>query len=508
MRKLFYCLLFLFMLFPMSVFAEGPVNDSKIYFYDYPNGYRTVSQSRDSSIADGEILLYSGRTDENGKVVLNGFEQKGEVRIVEKIPNGYTTTNKEYTINLAREDSVKFVNTESLIVNPKTARSFFVIFALLGIFGSLFYLIMHRQDDLLVLSIGLIVFFITSAASASSKSFVITVQDGNGKAMSNVEVEVYSKPSKVYSSYYVVYDANGGVFPSGEDKYYIPIPDLTVSVSDLIEYFSYDEYVQIQKNIIFVQKEGYVIATDLTIEEGFYNGQVIDMQWVRDSIDRVSNIDLNGGSLSFINSVYDHIKIPSKALFNFFPFIEDMKNDDFHFIGFDNNARCSHFDQYGLSEYFFRGSKMPPFLIGFDATPDDSAVYACWHEQPDGMYFDDSILLGNSDSCYSQSRLDGNMNVSNDLKIIYFDSYESNNEFHMGFSPRIPFMAYMMPYYHDDMSLLEKFETLKIIDHGEVVLSFDSSDFQYDSQDMFYDITNSNKLRQLREYFSSMSQCQ
>ena len=40
MRKLFYCLLFLFMLFPMSVFAEGPVNDSKIYFYDYPNGYR------------------------------------------------------------------------------------------------------------------------------------------------------------------------------------------------------------------------------------------------------------------------------------------------------------------------------------------------------------------------------------------------------------------------------------------------------------------------------------
>ena len=498
MRKILYSFVLILFLFPMGVFAQ---DDSMIYFYDYPNGYRTVSNTGDSSLEEGEVLLYSGKTDSNGKVILRDFDQDGFIRIVQKVPNGYSTTNTEYTINLARENSVEFVNDTAILINPKTYRSLFSIFSFIVIVISLYYMIVHHREDILALSIAFIIFVSTNVVSAEMKDFVINVKDGKGKAMSNVEIEVYGKPNKVYSSYYMVYDANGGVFPNDSDKYYVPIPYAETNIDDFWSSFSYDDFIRNTLNIYLAQNEGYVLIDNIDYSQVVYNGMIVELSWDRISNENSFDMNFNGGSISFLNHQYDHLRMENFYSMLSFLYMSKMSHDDSQFIGFDNNASCSHFNQYGLSDSLNTSFSFP-FFFGFDNTDYYGPLYACWHEQPDGIYFDDSILLGNRDSCYVQSR----SNLTNDIYYTQSSSYyDDMDNYHYIFSPLVPFLAYSNSNYYEDFTVLKKFDEMKIVDHGEVIFSATSSDFRYDSNEHFYEFTNDSKSQQYSDYMYSVS---
>ena len=123
-----FVLLFIFFL-PFNVFALP--REGVYYFFTYPNGLEVVSENYEDTVDEKEILLYSGTSDSNGEVVLEGWDNQGTIRIVEKVPNGYSTESKEITVDLSKQSSAEFVNTKGMI-NPKTGKSIILIIEVFG----------------------------------------------------------------------------------------------------------------------------------------------------------------------------------------------------------------------------------------------------------------------------------------------------------------------------------------------------------------------------------------
>ena len=124
MKKYVYSVLllgFVFLLLVIPSFAEDGAEET-VYTLTYPDG--SVVTTRDEAEAkrlEGEWkLLYSGKTDAEGKIVLSGWAESGTIKIVEKaIPEGYSATTTTHETDLS-SGKITIINKRVKPTTPKT----------------------------------------------------------------------------------------------------------------------------------------------------------------------------------------------------------------------------------------------------------------------------------------------------------------------------------------------------------------------------------------------------
>ncbi len=123
MKKIFKMLLllvFAFMIFPV-VNAENLPTEGVTYFMQYPNGLKEVTTKYNEASNPAEKRIYVGETDSNGNIPLCGWENNAQLRVVEQVPNGYTTNQRELNVKITQSGKATFTNYRG--DNPKTGRT-------------------------------------------------------------------------------------------------------------------------------------------------------------------------------------------------------------------------------------------------------------------------------------------------------------------------------------------------------------------------------------------------
>ena len=130
------CFVFLLgvILIPMVHAAELP-KTGVTYFMTYPNGEVEVTEDYNVAINPPEKLLYTKTTNANGVVPICDCMNQGTLRFVQHVPSGYTTNQREITIDLANvSGDVSFVDYRG--GNPSTGRSILVILGIAAVVGA------------------------------------------------------------------------------------------------------------------------------------------------------------------------------------------------------------------------------------------------------------------------------------------------------------------------------------------------------------------------------------
>ena len=100
MKKYFIIVfVFLFGFFFMPfVNAEEIPTEGVTYFLTYPNGEEDVVESYTLLKDVKEKLLYDGYTDSEGKVYLIGWAEQGKLRVLQEVPDGYSTKDRKSVV--------------------------------------------------------------------------------------------------------------------------------------------------------------------------------------------------------------------------------------------------------------------------------------------------------------------------------------------------------------------------------------------------------------------------
>ena len=483
MKKYLFLLLIVFM-FPIRVFAEDLQREGVYYFFTYPNGLEVVSENYQDTVEEEEILLYSGATDSDGEVVLEGWNREGEIRIVEKVPNGYSVESKEITVDLSSEDSVEFINSKE-IINPKTGRSILLIVeVLLVLFG--FYLLISRRKKVKFLLLFIISFvLLLTSVNAEQDDFVIIVKDKNGDRLSNVEVEVYAKAASVEAHPAIKINVNGGYFLDGEDEMYMRLPYDDCYVEDMLD-FNYEEYIDSYINYSTAYNPGSILSSS-TFPDYLNHGEEYDLYWTSPkNPEDLSSIDFNGGNLLFRGKTLTNVTTyTDNSNIIDYHLVPRVRNHSLYLIGYDVESSCGLYNQYGIvndSQEFYD-------MVG-------DSWYLCWNKQPDGIYVNDSLFVGNQDSCFIQSSmyLDYGLqfyDVSYMKRVIFYD-FSFPNDISLS----------MLEIWGKDPQLIS---SLKIVENGEVIFSLNENDLTFDQNNSVHTFSNSTLANRLINYFSSLN---
>lgn len=92
-----------------------------VYTLTYPDGtVKTTTDYEEAKKMESEmILLYEGKTDKDGKIVLPDWAREGEIKIVEKeVPAGYTAVSTETNAKL-QDGGVTIVNYKDDVVKTQ-----------------------------------------------------------------------------------------------------------------------------------------------------------------------------------------------------------------------------------------------------------------------------------------------------------------------------------------------------------------------------------------------------
>ena len=104
--------------------ADDPAKDAGkgiVYTLTYPDGtVKTTTDYEEAKKMESEmILLYEGKTDKDGKIVLPDWAREGEIKIVEKeVPAGYTAVSTETNAKL-KDGGVTIVNYKDDVVKTQ-----------------------------------------------------------------------------------------------------------------------------------------------------------------------------------------------------------------------------------------------------------------------------------------------------------------------------------------------------------------------------------------------------
>ena len=516
MKKLLIVFIFLlgFTFMPI-VNAEEIPREGVTYFLEYPDGSEDIIEDYDEAIAaaEEEKLIFTGQTDENGQVVLENVASEGTLRVVQEVPNGYSTDSREVIINLEESKKVEFKITKGLI-NPKTGFSILKILLVLAILMICTVLTNKNKKTLLVLPLLLLAGLVN--VKADSDNLVIDVKDNLGRAQSGITVKVYAK-AKIDAAPAVKYDANGGHFFDGKTEMYVRIPNNGCDAGDFWDSLDENTYNYLEDNIFGAYRERYY--PDGTDEPTtLTNGIVIKVVWYQNSNAQLITIHGNGGYLDFYGEKLNNVVIYNRNNNAEVPNVR-LSNDSEEAIP----ARRSYYqmDPYDIAMYFINAGK---YNIGLDLVsscsnynqygiiknddiylqimPND--IYACWHEKPDGIYVNGEAYVASPDNCFYERFLNyGEIDFYSrnyDVMIGNIYSDDSSNP----------------PYVRVAQTVSET--SLNIVYHGETVVSMNSNDFTTDTIEMQYyicsrtcsyvpqeeivsKITNQTKLGQLREYF-------
>ena len=96
MKKKILLILLTLLLVPKLIYAEELPREGVHYFMDFPNNEEIVTKDYNET---GERLIYTGKTNDNGEIVLTDWNEYGQLRIVQKVPSGYSTDQKDHYQN-------------------------------------------------------------------------------------------------------------------------------------------------------------------------------------------------------------------------------------------------------------------------------------------------------------------------------------------------------------------------------------------------------------------------
>ena len=499
--KIMLVFLLAFLFVPMVKAEEIPTS-GVTYFMQYPDGHEEVTENYNEAVNAGEKLIYSGVTDENGEVPLCGWSSEGELRIVQHVPDGYTTNVREVRVDLSKDNGANFVNYKGL-VNPSTGTTLLFIVVIAAVAG-VTVIARKNKKALMIIPVVIGTFMIVDV-QAQGTCFCVKVKDGSGKALSGVRVDVYAKP-EIEAAPAMSFDADGGYFFDGSTKMYFRLPNATCSVDELMDSLTDEEYDFWEANSFGAYRSGYV-------QDGYdwpptlSNGTVIPLIWYEDGgEERSIKISGNGGTYNFYGEDLTSIVIDEDNVYQYARYFE---NGDSHFIGLDDNAACTHYNQYGIST--MGHSETPIFADNEESTvkrDEFFTVYACWNNNPDGIYVnDDAVFVGGPASCFEAANMypyDSNgfeLYIENSQHGYYLDVGQFNSDvrfFYEAYNPHTELDAVQAG--NGSSDTINKLEVIK---NGQVVVSLTSSDLM--KQDGVYYISNTTKKNAFINYMNEFN---
>ena len=540
MMKRLLKILFVFLLCFMIVPVKADATAIKAYFMVYPDGSEVGTLNSNEANNPSEKLIYTGTTDQNGEIALCDWAEEGELRIVQHVPEGYTTNTRDIKMDLSKESTVKFIDYRGL-VNPSTGRSILFVLGIIGL--SMITVVIVKGKKKAYMMIPIIIgatFMVHTRAFITCKTIV--VQDGSGNPLSGVTVDVYAKPIYSEESYYVIFDANGGNFFDGSTTMMYRLPSPSCSGEEFTQSLSDDDYSRLYYNYSLAYRDGYVIQN--TVLPTYYvSGDVINVPWVSSDDMVLVEIKGNGGTVDFYGKRMDSIIVDVGHDF-ISRFMDLFERDEFYNIGLDTTPSCSNFSDDGTGlgiavdlEQLSEGGGAIDFP---DVTRrEDGTIptfYVCWNDRPDGIYVNGEVLMrGTPDTCFEEAYADyfdggaqfygithsaGNIVLSNKMYVYYegqrqfyftsiyepsFASTMPPSAFQLeGLSASEPVISYTEVY--------KDLETLEIVRNGQTILTITPSDLSVDSvpntndyqNKKLYRVTNQNKLQKFNDYFHEL----
>ena len=381
---------------PKLVLAEE--TDNVYYFLTYPNGEEVVTTNHDEVEPPKEKLIYTGVTDENGEVVLEGLSDEGELRIIQKVPDNYSAERREITLDLSQSNkNVEFVNfrQNTPTHNPETGQSLLFVVILAMVLLVAFKTFKNDSKKALFL-LPIVLGVLAFKVYAGNNRVVITVRDKDGKKLSGVQVEVYALPSNIQAAPAVKFDANGGFFLDGTDVMIVKIPEgclESCNFSQFLQNLDSTERSYVSENIIGAYRDGYRAQSEhegLEYPDQFVNGTEVKIKWEENDSAKLVTVDGNGGYYDF----HGKKKLSSITGYDYaaYAIAYHFEKENQYSVGADEKSDCSNYNSNGISVH-----------TGGWST-DVNTVYACWNSRPDGIYVNGKLFLGNIDTCYQQSK--------------------------------------------------------------------------------------------------------
>ena len=507
-KKISLLCLFILGLFlvPKLVLADEIPRTGVHYFLTYPNGEEVVTKDYDEAMKKEEKLIYSGLTGSNGEVVLEGLLNQGTLRIVQKVPNGYSTDTTEITLDLSQgTNNVEFVDYKGS--NPNTGQSILFIVGVIAVLAIAFVVVKKDHKKLLILPL-FVVGALLLQVKADNDNLVITIKDKAGNKLAGVEVEVYATPVVDYGAA-VTYDANGGKFFDGTDKMYFRLPSAECSWDDFFDSLTEDEYDHLSYNMFLSSRTGYAYnGTEGDEDDTVNDNTVVKLVWEADSEVRYVTVHGNGGVLDFFGTPLEEYVIVDHnvtgALY-FLPFV----NGKLYLTGISNGAACTSLIEFDNPELVL---------------PSD--VYACWGPRPDGIFVDEAAFVGNLQDCFEDHYVTFSYHSLDFTSFTYnLEMYEQDGELYMA-----KYAVEMVFDGSDDLgetgaAILEKvgldddggipeqqvntqkvyygIESLEVIKDGNVLVSLSENDITL-AMDGYFKVTNAEKKATLLNYFNEL----
>ena len=410
MKKVWKCLLLLlvvYVLIPVVHAADLP-KTGVTYFMEYPNGRFDATVSYQEAIDPDEVLIHSDVTDKNGEIQLCDWNREGEIRVLQHVPNGYTTNQRETTIDLSRTTQFGFIDYSG--ANPGTGRSLLFIVIVVSVIAITIAARINKKVLMVLPIVGLIAAF-NIHANAQDECLCIHVKDGNGNALSNVAVDIYSKP-KVTANVGIKFNANGGHFFDGTTEVYFPIPYDGCTFDDFLDELPDGLIGYYYDNVVYgayrdgFEPDGFDAPSEL------HNGDEIFLEWYEID-DPLYEIRGNGGYYPFYGKQLDHV-----FYYNFhdtYSFATQFVKRNEYYIGFDEYSTCPLYENGVIKDldayyemmdrYNSVGSMTLNRIEGIDLAHTSSirTLYDCWSGRPDGIYVNDTVFIGNMNTCFANS---------------------------------------------------------------------------------------------------------
>ena len=249
--KKYLKVLFVFILgimFIPMVHAQNLPQKGVTYFLSYPHGEEYATVNYNEAANPTERLIYSGVTDQNGNIQLCDWAREGNIRIVQHVPDGYTTNEREIKLDLSKTSSATFTNYKG-IVNPTTGRTLLFVVVIVGVIA---ITVVSRKNKKTI-SNNIVLPVIAGALLFTSVKAItcpcITVKDGQGKPLVGVQVDIYATPIEVDAAPAIKFDANGGTFFDGTTEMYVRIPSSPCTFDEFRDFISDEEFGVISRNL-------------------------------------------------------------------------------------------------------------------------------------------------------------------------------------------------------------------------------------------------------------------
>ena len=460
------------------------------YFLQYPDGSEEAVETYDAAKSAPEKYLFSGVTNGSGEVQFCDLGTTGRVRVVQHVPDGYTTNTTEISIDLSEGNVASFINYRGN--NPVTSQNLFVLLGLLVVSSVTVFLITKKKKSVMIVPI-VVAGILTYNVVAAPGCFTATVKDGKGNALKGVTVDVYGTPIAVDAAPAVKFVSGEGAFFDGTTSMYFRLPSNTCSVDDFLNSLSDNDSNYFHDNSFYATREDYY-PDGFDYPDTLSNGTVVPLMWYADGDAELIRFIGNGGYYPFYQKRLTNIYVYTDR--DPFDVVDDFRNDYYYMNGVDVTAACQN----------------PKMLSQKKATFHGYTYYLCWTDNPDGIRVNNQYMFrGTVDDCYSTFS-----DMGTNYDSIYLFSQDDFATIVLPFEDNQYGVTKILTSTSGSLdtrggTLVDgpktvPIQTLQIIQNGNVILEITSNDLTLTSDDEgeYYMISNSAKAEQFTQYFNNL----